>query len=81
MRIGLLLVPVAIVLSMPPVTLGTYAASRRSSFGGLSSAFTPDDFEHGPLTMVHVAAAERELGGPRRASVPAPANWSPSKAS
>jgi uncharacterized repeat protein (TIGR03943 family) len=56
-RTGILILPVVIVVSMPPVTLGTYAVSRRSSFGGVGSV-TPDDFEHGPLTMVHVAAAQ-----------------------
>jgi uncharacterized repeat protein (TIGR03943 family) len=57
-RMGLVVLPVLIVLTMPPVTLGSYAVARRSSFGGVAGAVTVDDFEHGPLTMIHVAAAQ-----------------------
>jgi uncharacterized repeat protein (TIGR03943 family) len=55
--IMLLILPVVIVLVMPPVTLGSFAATNRGSFSSVNSAVTPDDFEHGPLTMVHVSVA------------------------
>lgn len=50
--------PVVLLLALPPATLGTYAAGRRASFSGAGGLITPDDFEHGPLTMVHVASAQ-----------------------
>jgi uncharacterized repeat protein (TIGR03943 family) len=50
--------PVVLLLAMPPATLGTYAAGRRASFSGAGGLITPDDFGHGPLTMVHVASAQ-----------------------
>jgi uncharacterized repeat protein (TIGR03943 family) len=50
--------PVVVVLILPPITLGSFAASRRSSFSGASGLVTPDDIDHGPLTMIHVGAAQ-----------------------
>lgn len=50
--------PVVFLLALPPATLGTFAAGRRATFSGGGGLITPDDFEHGPLTMVHVAAAQ-----------------------
>jgi uncharacterized repeat protein (TIGR03943 family) len=56
-RAGILVVPVLVVLALPPTTLGSFAAGRRSAFSA-AGLVTPDDFEHGPLTMIHIAAAE-----------------------
>ncbi|HEY7478340.1 MAG TPA: TIGR03943 family protein [Actinomycetota bacterium] len=50
--------PVVLLVALPPATLGAYAAGRRATFSGGGGLITPDDFEHGPLTMVHVAAAQ-----------------------
>ena len=50
--------PVVLLLALPPATLGAFAAGRRASFSGAGGVVTPDDFEHGPLTMVHVASAQ-----------------------
>jgi uncharacterized repeat protein (TIGR03943 family) len=50
--------PVVLLMVLPPATLGGYAAGRRLAFSGGGGLVTPDDFEHGPLTMVHVAAAQ-----------------------
>ena len=67
-RAAILVLPVLVVLVLPPASLGAYAAGRRSSFGA-AGLVTPDDFEHGPLTMIHIAAAEtsiEDLGRLRR---------------
>lgn len=56
--LGLVALPVVLILVLPPATLGTFAAGKRSSFSGVTGVITPGDFEHGPLTMVHVAAAQ-----------------------
>ena len=50
--------PVVLLLALPTTTLGAFAAGRRATFSGGGGLITPDDFEHGPLTMVHVAAAQ-----------------------
>lgn len=55
---AIFVLPVIVLLVLPPATLDTFSAGRRSAFGGAGGLVTPDDFEHGPLTMIHIAAAE-----------------------
>jgi uncharacterized repeat protein (TIGR03943 family) len=56
--LGLVALPVVLFIALPPATLGTFAANRRAVAGGVAGVVTPGDFEHGPLTMVHVASAQ-----------------------
>jgi uncharacterized repeat protein (TIGR03943 family) len=59
---AIFVLPVLVLLALPPATLDTFSAGRRSSLGGAGGLITPDDFEHGPLTMIHIAAAETDPG-------------------
>jgi putative membrane protein len=55
-RLGLLALPVVVLLVLPPTTLGSYAASRRSLVGGAFGA-SPGDVSTGEVTLADVAAA------------------------
>lgn len=61
--LGLMMVPVVTVLVLPPASLGTYAASRRSSFLRAGFSANPADIATGPLTLVDLASSPAtELG-------------------
>ncbi|HEV8681523.1 MAG TPA: TIGR03943 family protein [Actinomycetota bacterium] len=55
-RLGFLVLPVVVLLVLPPTTLGSYAASRRSLVGGAFGA-SPGDVSTGEVTLADVAAA------------------------
>ena len=53
--LGLILLPVVLVLALPPASLGSYAAARRSP---VSAGVVPAaDLDTDRITLVHVAAA------------------------
>jgi putative membrane protein len=56
--LGLVVMPVVILLAMPPSTLGTYAAGRRSSFVGAGVSASSGDLDSGTITLIDVAAAQ-----------------------
>ena len=58
-RLGAIVVPVVATVALPPAALGSYAASRRSSFVSSGYTSTAEDIESGELTLVDVAGALR----------------------
>ena len=52
--LGLIAVPVVLLLSLPPATLGSYAVDRRTTSAGIGASAR---IVSGPLDMVDVAAA------------------------
>jgi uncharacterized repeat protein (TIGR03943 family) len=63
--IGLLVAPVVVVLALPPASLGSYAAARRSTITGAGFASSAREISSGPLTLVEVASALRSRSGMR----------------
>lgn len=63
--IGLIMVPVVIVLALPPASLTSYAASRRSSFSSGGLATSADDISSGELSLADVAGGLRSREGMR----------------
>jgi uncharacterized repeat protein (TIGR03943 family) len=60
---GLMVVPVVLLLVLPPVTLGQFSASKRSSFVGSGIATSVGDISTGELSMIDVAAAQTSKEG------------------
>ncbi len=58
-RLGAIVLPVVLTAALPPASLGSYAASRRSSFVSSGYASTAEDIESGELSLVDVAGALR----------------------
>jgi uncharacterized repeat protein (TIGR03943 family) len=54
----LLAVPVVVVLALPPSSLGSFAASRRSGVVGTGFVPAGGTIGSGPITLLEVAAAE-----------------------
>jgi putative membrane protein len=61
--LGLVVMPVVLLLAMPPSTLGTYAAGRRSSFVGAGVPASGGDLDSGTITLIDVAAAQSSKQG------------------
>lgn len=61
--LGLVVLPVVILLAMPPATLGTYAAGRRSGFVGSGVSVGGGDLSSGQITLIDVAAAQASKEG------------------
>ncbi len=57
--LGVIALPVVVVLALPPASLGTYAASRRSSYAGAGIAASRAGVASGELSLIDVAAALR----------------------
>lgn len=57
--IGLIVVPVVIVLALPPTSLTSFAASRRSSFSSAGYTTSAEDLAEGELSLADVAGALR----------------------
>jgi len=53
-----MVVPVLLVVSLPPATLGTFSAGKRAGFSGVGVTTTASDIGSGELTLVDVAAAQ-----------------------
>lgn len=64
-RLFAVAIPVAAVLLLPPASLGTYAASRRSSFVSGGIARDPASIETGHIDLADVAGALRSTEGAR----------------
>lgn len=62
---GLLVVPVIAVLVLPPSALGSYAASKRSSFVGSGLLSKPGDVASGSLSLADIAGALQSNRGAR----------------
>lgn len=65
--LAVLTVPVVTVLAVPPASLGSYAASRRSSFAGSGFVTSAEEISTGDLTLADIAGAQTGTG--RRALV------------
>lgn len=65
LRLGAIALPVVLVLALPPTSLGSYAASRRSSFVAAPVGPAGAALSSGPLTLATVAAAIRSPEGGR----------------
>ncbi len=61
--LGVVVLPVVILLAMPPATLGTYAAGRRSGFVGSGVSASQGSMDSGVITLVDVAAAQSSAAG------------------
>lgn len=55
--LGLMIVPIITVMALPPASLGTYAASRRSSFMRAGFSASAADISNGPLTLIDLASS------------------------
>ncbi len=53
-----MVVPVLLVLALPPATLGTFSAGKRTGFAGAGFATSGAGIGEGELTLVDVAAAQ-----------------------
>jgi len=60
---GLMVVPVVLVMVLPPATLGSFSAGKRSSFAGSGLATSVGDIGSGALTLVDVAAGQTSKEG------------------
>jgi len=63
--LGLIALPVVVVLALPPVSLGSYAASKRSSFSGAGYVGATGDISSGDLSLPDIAGALQSAGGRR----------------
>jgi putative membrane protein len=61
--LGLIVLPVVVLLAMPPATLGTYAAGRRSGFVGSGVSAASGSLDSGQITLIDVAAAQASKEG------------------
>jgi uncharacterized repeat protein (TIGR03943 family) len=55
--LGLMVLPIITVMALPPASLGTYAASRRSSFLRAGFSASAADISSGPLTLIDLASS------------------------
>jgi putative membrane protein len=61
--LGVVVLPVVILLAMPPATLGTYSAGRRSGFVGSGVSASEGSLDSGTITLIDVAAAQSSASG------------------
>jgi uncharacterized repeat protein (TIGR03943 family) len=57
--LGVILFPVAVVLALPPTSLGSFAASKRSSFAGAAFVASAEEVATGKLSLVDIVGAMR----------------------
>lgn len=57
--IGVIVLPVVVVLALPPASLSSFAASRRSSFASAGFTTSAEDVAEGDLSLADVAGALR----------------------
>jgi uncharacterized repeat protein (TIGR03943 family) len=60
-----MVVPVLLVTALPPATLGTFSADKRSGFSGTGIATSAGEIAIGELSLVNVAAAQTTPEGER----------------
>jgi len=63
LAIGLTILPVVTVLALPPASLGSFAADRRSSLASAGFSGDAGDISSGEVTLVDVASALRSGEG------------------
>lgn len=73
---ALLVLPVVAILALPPASLGTFAAGRRSSLVNGGFVSSAEDIVNGPLTLVDVGGALRSRDAMRALSARAGAHVS-----
>ena len=56
---GLIVLPVVVVMALPPASLTSFAASRRSSFASAGFTTSVEDLAEGELSLADVAGALR----------------------
>ena len=56
---AVIVLPVVVLVSLPPASLGSYAASRRSSVTSGSFVASPGDISSGELSLLDVSGATR----------------------
>jgi uncharacterized repeat protein (TIGR03943 family) len=61
--LGLMVVPVVLVTALPPATLGSFSASRRTGFNAAGFSTPVGDIATGQLTLIDVAAAQTSSEG------------------
>jgi uncharacterized repeat protein (TIGR03943 family) len=60
-----MILPVLLVAALPPATLGTFSADKRTGFAGTGVATSAGDIASGELTLVDVAAGQTSPEGER----------------
>lgn len=60
--IGVIVLPVVVVLALPPASLSSFAASRRSSFASAGFVTSAEDVAQGEISLADVAGARRDEG-------------------
>jgi uncharacterized repeat protein (TIGR03943 family) len=60
---GAMVTPVLLVSALPPATLGTFSADKRSGFSGAGVATSAGDIGSGELTLVDVASGQTSPEG------------------
>jgi len=60
---GLMVVPVVLIMVLPPATLGSFSAGKRSTFVGAGLTGSAGDIGSGELTLVDVAAGQTSKEG------------------
>lgn len=58
-----ILLPAVVILALPSLSLGSYAAARRSSFSSVAIASSPEDLAEGELTLIDLGGAMRSREG------------------
>jgi putative membrane protein len=61
--LGLMVVPVVLVLALPPATLGSFSAGKRTAFANAGIATSVGDAGTGALSLIDVAAAQTTREG------------------
>jgi uncharacterized repeat protein (TIGR03943 family) len=61
--LGAVALPAVLVLALPPATLTSFAASRRSAFVGAGISSSAEDISSGELTLLDVAGAQTTKEG------------------
>ena len=74
--IGLIVLPVITVLALPPASLGSYAATRRSTFSSGGVVSSAEEIADGDLSLMDVAGGLRSRDGVDGSGRAAPARRS-----
>jgi uncharacterized repeat protein (TIGR03943 family) len=61
--LAVVIIPVVVIMALPPVSLTSYATSRRSSFSSAGFSTSAADIATGDLSLVDVAGAQRSREG------------------
>jgi putative membrane protein len=61
--LGVMVVPVVLLLALPPATLGSFSAGKRTGFANAGIATSVGDVGTGQLSLIDVAAAQTSREG------------------